>query len=84
MPYIPRKDRELFDQQIKEIAEEIHSPGELNYVISKIINLILARQGVSYTKLNELVGAMECAKMELYRKVAAKYEDEKEEQNGPL
>jgi len=30
------------------------------------------------------VGVLECAKMELYRRVAAPYEDKKKEENGDV
>ena len=40
--------------------------------------------GTNYVKLNELIGVLECAKLELYRRVASPYEDEKVESNGDV
>jgi len=37
-----------------------------------------------YQNINDLLGALEGAKLELYRRVAAPYEDEKVESNGDV
>lgn len=59
--------------------------GELNYVITDLLMKALEDGGgVSYTRINALVGVLECAKMELYRRVAAPYEDKKKEENGDV
>jgi uncharacterized protein DUF6899 len=72
MPYIGRGVRASLDE-----GRKATQPGELNYQISKLANDYLAMRGISYTVLNEIIGAMECAKLELYRRVAAPYEDKK-------
>ena len=37
-----------------------------------------------YEWINEVIGVLECAKLELYRRVAAPYEDDKRLQNGDV
>jgi hypothetical protein len=37
---------------------------------------------VRYANLNEMIGALECCKLELYRILTAPYEDVKIEENG--
>jgi hypothetical protein len=59
-------------------------PGELNYLITKLVDSFLIMSGVSYTSINAAIGALECAKLELYRKVASPYEDKKERANGTV
>jgi hypothetical protein len=60
-------------------------PGDLNYTITRLCDqYIIARGGVSYTLLNEVIGVLECAKQELYRRVAAPYEDKKLQANGDV
>lgn len=59
-------------------------PGELNYLVTKLVDSFLVMSGVSYTSLNAAIGVLECAKLELYRRIAAKYEDEKMSQNGDV
>ena len=39
---------------------------------------------ISYRNINELIGVLECAKLELYRRVASPYEDEKIQSNGDV
>jgi hypothetical protein len=44
----------------------------------------LKAHGTNYALLNELIGVLECAKLELYRRVASPYEDEKIQSNGDV
>jgi len=37
-----------------------------------------------YTTYNEVVGVLECAKLEMYRRAVAPYEDEKIAENGDV
>ena len=39
---------------------------------------------VSYQTYNDIVGVLDCAKMEIYRRLVAKYEDAKVEENGDV
>ena len=39
---------------------------------------------VRYSKINALIGVLECAKLELYRRVAAPYENDKIDENGDV
>lgn len=57
------------------------SVGELNFVLTDIVDQYIG-PAVSYDKINAAIGVLECAKQELYRKVAAPYEDVKETVNG--
>jgi hypothetical protein len=59
--------------------------GELNYAITRVVDqYLIDKGGVRYAHLNEVVGALECAKMELYRRLAAPYEDEKIREAGDV
>ncbi|SUZ60717.1 uncharacterized protein METZ01_LOCUS13571, partial [marine metagenome] len=79
VPYIVENAREQLDD-----GGLPNSAGELNYVISSIIDEYLSEYGKNYTNINEVIGVLECAKLELYRRVAAPYEDEKIDQNGDV
>lgn len=81
MPYIDPRTREAVRPTSKFHAQH---PGELNFQISTLCAEYLRRYGVSYAIVNEVIGALECAKMELYRRIAAPYEDTKIEQNGDV
>ena len=60
------------------------SPGELNYLITASCHEYIIRNGLCYATINEAIGVLECAKLELYRQVAAKYENKKKSENGPV
>lgn len=78
MPYIKEEDRK------PETLLEFQTPGELNYFISIFLDEYLIKYGVTYTNINTLVGVLECVKLELYRRIAAPYEDKKKEENGEV
>jgi hypothetical protein len=85
MPYIKQAYRQEYDLLVKSIVlHDYHNAGELNFLITKMLNEFIAQNGLSYSTLNELVGMLECAKLELYRRVAAPYEDQKKFDNGDV
>ena len=84
MPYIKQENRKNFIQQAQDIASAATCAGDLNYAITLILHGYLAKNGLKYSNLNELVGMMECCKLELYRMIAGPYEDQKIIENGPI
>ena len=84
MPYIKQLRRLQLDAiAIEDSKFEINSPGELNYVITRLIDNYHSRRG-DYQSVNDVVGALEGAKLEFYRRVAAPYEDQKAMENGDV
>lgn len=82
MPYIEPRRREWLTLAPGEAGD---APGDLNFQITSLVDdYINAHGGVSYTVINEAIGVLECAKLELYRRIAAPYEDEKIVQNGDV
>lgn len=82
MPYI-KQDRRI--QLVQNPAEDfIDNAGEFNFIISSLINNYINQKGKSYAIINEMIGALECAKLELYRRIAAPYEDTKIQENGDV
>ena len=75
MPYIKPELRHLY--------WPANTPGELNYVITSLVDAYL-KDNVCYRTLNEAIGVLECAKLELYRRIAAPYEDAKCAENGDV
>lgn len=88
MPYILKEDRDSLDYAIFDITARIlakdGTAGRMNYCISSMINMMIEKKGLSYSNVNEIIGALECIKLELYRRVAAPYEDLKIEDNGDV
>jgi hypothetical protein len=67
---------------LDELSEVIDESGTMNYVISKLLHNWLIKKRLSYSVLNAAIGILECAKMELFRMVAAPYEQKKRLENG--
>ena len=84
MPYITPDARTRL-----QAGEAPRNAGELNFAITRLVDRYLAGLATEagrlrYAHLNEAIGVLECAKLELYRRIAAPYEDEKREENGDV
>jgi len=79
MPYIKQEDREALAQGLAP-----QNCGELNYAITELCLEYLRTKGIMYQTINDILGALEGAKLEFYRRVAAPYEDTKIAQNGDV
>ena len=66
------------------VEEKPNQAGVLNYCISALFNEVLKTNGMNYRNINELIGVLECAKLELYRRVERPYEDDKIQSNGDV
>ena len=86
MPYIKPSQREDVEEKLNATGLNYvpKNAGELNYLISTLVDDFMLEQGKSYSVMNEIVGALECAKLEMYRRICAPYEDEKIEANGDV
>jgi hypothetical protein len=80
MPYIPQEDREA----IAFGNAEPRTVGELNFAITALALAYMEQHGKSYATINEIIGVLECAKLEFYRRAAAPYEDQKITTNGDV
>jgi hypothetical protein len=84
MPYIKQSDREKFIDPAKSIANQASCAGDLNYAISLMLHMYINKKGLKYSNLNEVIGMLECCKLEMYRMVTGPYEDTKISENGPV
>lgn len=84
MPYIKQEDRPKFDESAVRIGTAAECAGDLNYAITVIAHTYLKKKGIRYSNINEVVGALECCKLEIYRAIAAPYENDKITENGPV
>ena len=87
MPYIKTEKRVKYDKALHELVGILKSlpqeevDGELNYVVTKILKGVYP---LKYYHLNKAIGALECIKLEFYRRVAAPYEDVKIKESGDV
>lgn len=81
MPYIDPESR----KSVPALETHAKTAGELNYEVTTLVDAwIAAHGGVTYANLNAVIGVLECAKLELYRRIAAPYEDMKRTINGDV
>ena len=78
MPYINEKTKwELQNRYAM-------TPGELNYQITKLLCRYIRKQGLNYQSINDVLGAVDGASKEFYRRVAVPYENTKMAENGDV
>lgn len=80
MPYITKQQRGRLSYEGSKASDA----GELNYLITRLVIDFLDRTSYSYGRINEVIGVLECAKLEFYRRIAAPYEQTKKEANGDV
>lgn len=84
MPYIKPEDRPEIKLAASDLADLCSNSGELNYAITVFLQTYLKEKGLRYENINSVIGVLECAKLELYRRVAAPYENIKVKENGDV
>ena len=85
MPYITGPRREVFALLEEELkSTRIDTPGELVYLFCRIADLYVSQRLREFRIMNDVVGALENAKLEFHRKVVANYENEKELESGTV
>ncbi len=78
MPYIK-------DERKKDVLENgATNAGELNYLITYWINQYVLDYDKKYKTFNDIMGALEGAKAEFYRRVVVPYENIKMAENGDV
>jgi len=87
MPYVKKDRRWEYVDGLNELLVVLEGysfpPGDLNYIITKLLHAAWDCNP-RYDTGNELVGVLECAKQEFYRRKLAPYEDKKIQENGDL
>lgn len=91
MPYISKDRREFLEEVLNPLIEDIkervnprYTIGEITYIFTKVMLAFLNRQTARYEDYALMIGAMGCAKLELYRRKIAPYEDKKNAENGDV
>lgn len=87
---------QLVDKLVEVFATEptkirSNRAGHLNYIITVLIKRFytkldskLGKLGLRYADYNEILGLLECAKLEFYRRQIAIYEDKKIKSEGDV
>lgn len=78
MPYIKREVRFELTKRYPETS------GELNYNITQEILKYMATKNLCYQTINDVMGALEGAKLEFHRRIVTPYENQKIHDNGDV
>lgn len=95
MPYIKQDHRKQLESALSDLSHVITEtagndisvlPGLLNYTITCLVKRCYTafKSKMSYADHNAVIGMLDCAKMEFYRRATAPYEDEKVIENGDV
>jgi hypothetical protein len=80
MPYITQHKRIEIMQ-----GKGSTTPGELNFTLTTLCSDYAGiPEHLDYTKINEIIGVLECIKLEFYRRVAIPFEEKKIQINGDV
>ena len=87
MPYIAEPQRWELDDKIDELLDVVRNArqpeGAFNYVITRIA-IDFFKRDRSYRTGNAVMGVLDCAAKEFYRRHLAPYEDAKRLENGDV
>ncbi len=81
MPYIKEEIRRTM------LTARRHDPetgGELNFAVTMLVDKYWSDHGPDYQTINDILGALEGAKLEFYRRIAVPYENRKIVENGDV
>lgn len=91
MPYIVKDQRNVLDSRIEGLIDRVLEDktipadkrlGVVNYIVSRITMGIL--QPSNYGEMASAIGTLECAKLEMYRRLIGPYEDKAIKKNGDI
>ncbi len=96
MPYVKQEQRKAIDPAVDALvvaiekatteawpADKREEPdGCLNYAITTLLQKTIAPN--RYVKFERVIGILECAKLEMYRRGVAPYENKKAREHGDV
>jgi len=83
MPYIKPEQRQKWDQWLYAMPL-FNLPGELSYVITRIVRMYRMGEQTSYISVALITGVLVLTTLEFVRRVVFGYEDKKIEENGDV
>lgn len=87
MPFIDQASRALYAPGIKAIVDRVpahpHHKGDLTYVITEILHKAMG-ENLRYSDYADVIGILECAKLEFYAGRVHPYELKKKLESGDI
>jgi hypothetical protein len=91
MPYIKKELRDKLEPELTNLCNRVYNvsddmniAGTLNYVISTLLCKTILYKTIRYASINTICGILECVKLEFYRRLGGKYEDQCIKNNGDV
>ena len=88
MPYIENTKRFKFESLLEDFSRILEKSdltgGDMNYLITSLLYKFSTKTAPNYKKYNEIIGVLECSKLEFYRRLVSEYEDKKIQENGDV
>ena len=85
MPYINQSQRPVLDAELERLMfPQAWTPGEVNYVLTRIILLWRPPVKSHYVDHQAVLGLLEAIKAEYIEQVLRPYEDKKKAENGDV
>lgn len=81
MPYVVPEIREGLRPDPLHVAR---NPGELQFQVACLVDDFVTEAGLRYATCNDVLGALDGASREFYRRIVAPYEDKKIVDNGDV
>lgn len=82
MPYIQQKKRPAMDEIVKLMkAKKVKANGDLNYILFKFCKEAIEP---SYNNYKNFLGELRQCAAEIERRLLARYEDQKIQENGDV
>jgi len=83
MPYIRKNEREILEPLVNQLANQCATSGDFTYAIYLLAKRMLPF-APTYYHLSNIMGCLDCASKEFYRRIVAPYEDKKIVENGDV
>jgi hypothetical protein len=84
MPYIDKRSKKYYEPELRPLLEKIKTSPHIGELVYLLTRLVLTYLGSSpcFEDYDKVIGALECTKLELYRRRVAEYEEVKKRENG--
>lgn len=80
MPYLKPSEKDALETGLIQPS----TPGHLNYAMTTMFLDYIELKGESYQTYNDIIGALEACKLEMYRRKVSEYENLKIRANGDV
>ena len=82
--YIDTERRKDISEKVMDIMLKISTKEEYNYAIALLLHSYLQRNGDDYDHVNDIIGILECVKLEIFRTLVTPDMIKNKKENGHI